>query len=432
MNTDDIGKSCPKSIISAIITKNPGRRYPHFIYLGELMKLQNYLKLDISGKDNEILLDFIKKLIVTEKSLEQDELVQNLIKIIYLFMNLNPETIKNHVTNEILQQIYNQLITTSSSNLLSQFLFKLSSVTQLYKDWLFFPDAKLDLTTPMQLYLVSKYRFQIARIPDRPELVSSLSQLVKTYGPLVNLSSEEKLAFDSIRNTEQTLYACADLTTKVDAFEQFNIFEDFLKLDEAHLNGNAADKILQANLARFRFITSGTEMHELPKDNLMVFEKYFQKCFNIITHAKTTTLQKFRLDQIEIMQQLTDNKNLNLSCIRLSMLTYSFLQNNEKSLDVVIELFNNNVESYLGTNDVYKLIETFVFCILVSRNLDLANYIKEGFVKNGTLKSAELKKLNKLFINYGELIELQDKDNTKDIFANGMKNTALKQFVENI
>lgn len=419
-----------KTSISHMIENNPGRRHSHFDYLGELLKIRTHLNLDVSSTDNKMLLDFLQKLIKTGENLEQEELMENLDKIIYLFINLKPETIENHMPKTLLDEIYTKLLTTSSSNLLKQFLDKLLAVYKDCPNMKFSLNKEVDITTPIQLYLTTKYNFKTADKCERSQLLTELSNMAKKQGPVAKLSLEENRALDSIEAIENSLYKNVDLPNKLDSSQEINFFEDFIALSKSTPDEIANDEQLVANVARFKFIVNGETLHIESANEQMKFEEFYQCCYKIILNSENVPLNTFTENSNKYLKEFADNKVLKLKSIRLTMFTYSFIEKNEAILDLVIDLFNKNIESYSEKEEAFKLIETFVICILLNRNLDLANYIKEGFVKKGALTAPNLKKLNKYFVKYGELTELESSNKEKNLFNNTMKKMILDEFIK--
>ena len=433
MKAENHKHDIPKASILEMIENNPGRMYPHFDYLAELLKIQNYLKLDVLTADNEMLVRFLEKLLISEENSDQEGILQDLDKIVYLFINLEPATIKKQVSQDLLKEIYTKIITTSSSNLLNQFLNKLLIVKDEYKDWTFELDDSLDITTPMQLYLVSKYKLKISTQTNDLKALTNLSKLAKKYGPIVKLSIEENLAFDSIKTVESSVYKNVNLPIKLQSFQELDLFEDFINVYKSFSSDLLKnEEELLANVARFNFINKGEKLTSNQQNELLEFEKFYQDCYEIIQDSKKTSLSNFTNENSKFLEIVGQSRNLRLKTIRLVILTYPFTENNEQMLDLVVNLFNKNIESSLGTEEAYKLIEAFIFTVLVNKNLDLANYIKEGFVKNETLKPVDLKKLNKYFVRYGDLIELEKTSDDKNIFMDTMKNIVLNEFVKNI
>ncbi|OBA24881.1 hypothetical protein HANVADRAFT_54247 [Hanseniaspora valbyensis NRRL Y-1626] len=433
MKTENHKHDIPKASILEMIENNPGRMYPHFDYLAELLKIQSYLKLDVLTADNEMLLRFLEKLLISEENADQEGILQDLDKIVYLFINLEPATIKKQVSQELLKEIYTKIITTSSSNLLNQFLNKLLIVKDEYKDWAFELDDSLDITTPIQLYLVSKYKLNISTQTNDLKSLTNLSKLAKKYGPIVKLSIEENLAFDSIKTVESSVYKNVNLPIKLQSFQELDLFKDFINVYKSFSSDLLKnEEELLANIARFNFINKGEKLTFNQQNELLKFEKFYQDCYEVIQDSGKASLSSFADENSKFLEVVGQSHNLRLKTIRLVMLTYPFTENNEHMLDLVVNLFNKNIELSLGTEEAYKLIEAFIFTVLVNKNLDLANYIKEGFVKNETLKPVDLKKLNKYFVRYGDLIELEKTSDDKNIFMDTMKNIVLNEFVKNI
>lgn len=430
MNKLECKGDITKTSISHMIENNPGRRHSHFDYLGELLKIRAHLNLDFSSTDNKLLLDFLQKLIKTEENLEPEELMENLDKIIYLFINLKAETIEKHMPKDLLDEIYIKLLTTSSSNLLKQFLDKLLTVCKDCSNKAFKLNKETDITTPIQLYLTTKYNFKTAAKCDRSQILTELSNLAKKQGPVAKLSLAENRALASIMAIENSLYKNVDLPNKLDSFEEINFFKDFVALFKSLPDGIANDDQLLANVARFKFILNGETLDIESSNEAIKFEEFYQFCYKIILNPADVSLNTITENSKKYLQELSENKALKLKSIRITMLTYSFIENNEAILDLIIDLFNKNIESFSEKEDAYKLIETFVVCILLKRNLDLANYVKEGFVKNGSLTAPNLKKLNKYFVKYGELTEIESNNKEKNVFSDTMKEMVLDEFIK--
>ena len=188
---------------------------------------------------------------------------------------------------------------------------------------------------------------------------------------------------------------------------------------------------IEAYLERIFYLNDPISFSSVNKKFGNEFEKTFRYCHALISNNAAASL----IDIKQYFNQLNYKKmnHVELSKIhQLEMLAASAVDTSEESKDYIIKLSNKNISANLKTENSFDFIRAFIVSILVTKDLDLANYIKEGFYNNGSITKADIKQLSRFFVNYGEFIEKEQKLGASGSFEKQMKNLIISDIINRI
>jgi len=424
----DYSEYISETTLSNILKRNPGRRMTPLEYLGDLKKLN----IDILEKNNKLMMFTLNKIMESSESTENEELVRHLTQAVYLFINLSQETLLSQFAEVNIHSLLNKIIDSNSTKLLELVLEKLLktnfSGTQLFD----VNSINTDTLTSYQQFLMT--RFQVINEADSldSELFLKYLKSVKNNGPFFKLTEGETLAQGVSEDEEQVLYKYLNLNTKLEISKTIDCYADVVQIFEKYsLTQMINNSEIEAYLERIFYLNDPISFSSVNKKFGNKFEKTFRYCHALISNNASASL----IDIKQYFNQLNykEMNHVELSKIhQLEMLAASAVDTSEESKDYIIELSNKNISANLKTENSFDFIRAFIVSILVTKDLDLANYIKEGFYNNGSITKADIKQLSRFFVSYGEFIEKEQKLGASGSFEQQMKNLIISDIINRI
>lgn len=422
------GNQISDSILENIVKRNPGRRMTHLEYLNELQNLS----IDIKTRNNKLMISAFNKILESSETAENEDLVRNLTQATYLFINLTEESLGSHFSNLQLNQLISKIIVSNSTKLLELVLEKVATsncnfdVSNILKTV-----ATLELTTYQQ-FLITRFQLKMGKPQLTSNVLASYLNSVKLYGPFFKLTDGEILARGVSEEEEQVSNRELNLTNRLNIKENVDYYNEVV---QAWKNGSISESAITSeinnDLERILYLNNASGYKSINKKSSSEFEKVFRYCHAAISGDSKVTLAEiddfFKLINYE---QMTTSASCKIH--QLKMLTASAVDNSEETQDYIIDVSNNNIAAYLETSHSLYFISTFIVSILMTRDVDLANYIKEGFYNNGAINKADIKQLGKFFVNYGEFSEEEQKSGVDGIFEKKMRQLIINEIVNRI
>lgn len=416
------------SVFENLVKLNPGRRISHLEYLGELQRL----KVDILDENSNIMMFTFNSIMESSKEEKDAELVSKLTQMVYVFTNMSPEILRKCFSSMNIDEFIRMLIDSNSTRLLELTLDKILEVGCSSSLFRHISDFDAESMTPYQQFL--KLRFELLATGEENKEANAAEYLkfVKKNGPYFSLSDGERLATETSETEEQLLYKEISLKNKLDIKTHKNYFHDAVKIFSNTSLGNVIENSKEkSDLERILYLNDPKNFESLVNGNGDEFEKVFRYYHSIISGRLSYSLKEVQEQFLSI--NTIDFTEIELLKIQqLQMLAMSVISSSDETKDCIIELLNENVAKYLKTESCFNFIKAFIVSILMTRDVDLANYIKEGFYNNGSLTKSDIKKLNKFFVSYGDFSENNKQVTSDEFFKKNMQELILDEIVNHI
>ncbi|KAL6935109.1 uncharacterized protein HGUI_00402 [Hanseniaspora guilliermondii] len=416
------------SVFENLVKLNPGRRISHLEYLGELQRLN----IDIMDKNSNIMMFAFDSIMESLKEANDADLVSKLTQLVYVFVNMPPEVLTKSLSLIKINEFIKMLIDSNSTRLLELALDKILEAGCSISLLEHIRTYNAEPMTPYQQLLILRFELLGSNDKMKESNASNYLEFVKKNGPYLVLSDGERLATETSESEEQLLYKEISLNRKLDIESNKNYFHDALNIFLNTSFGNAIKNNKgKSDFERILYLNNPTNFPSLKNDTGDEFEKVFRYYHSIINGRENYSLK-------EVQEQFLSIKNKDFSELeflkiqQLHMLALSVIGSSDEAKDCIIELLNENVAKYLKTDMCLDFIKAFVVSILMTRDVDLANYIKEGFYNNGSITKSDIKELNKFFVNYGEFSESNKEITSDEFFKRNMQDLILDEIVNRI
>lgn len=417
------------SVFEDLVKLNPGRRISHLEYLGELQRLN----VDILSKNSNIMMFTFNSIMGSSKVEKDAELVSKLTQLVYVFTNMSPENLSKCFSSMSIDEFIEMLIDSNSTRLLELALDKILEVgcgSSLFKTTKK-SDAKS--LTPYQHFLILRFELLGSKEKNKQTVALKYLEFVKKNGPYFALSDGEKLSTETSQAEEHLLYRELSLKNKLNIKTFKNYFCDTVKLFSNNSFGDALKNNKgKSYLERILYLNDPENFASLDNGNGDRFEKAFRYYHSIISGRLSYSLKEVQ-EHYLAANNIDNFTEIELFKIQqLQMLAMCVMSSSDETKDYIIELMNENVAKYLKTECCFDFIKAFIVSILMTKDADLAIYIKEGFYNNGSLTISDMKKLNKFFVSYGDFSEGNKQVTRVGTFKRNMQDLILDEIVNRI
>ncbi|KAL6949898.1 hypothetical protein ACO0QE_000565 [Hanseniaspora vineae] len=419
-----------------MVKYNPGRKLPTWEMFKEHLDLFDLIG-DKKVCDKAMLILLSKLVALDPIEIEEGKKLpdsKDLTRIVFLLNNMSDELVFQ-IEKSVLDKIYEYILATSSTILLTPFLNKISSRSDydvpITLDELLMTDLQKVTTN------IHKVKKDANNQQAIHELIEMANKHAKSNGVIAPFVTEEKPAEAIMTEVQRVNKLCStsSLPTELKVSETLclsKVVEDlFASIDftkDVQLLTSAMRNIgtINGDLKKCMELYHSNLQHHEDKMELLQFEGFL----SFATKAYETNNFKLFEQSLFLLPQRSDDLELSNKVVRTLILL-----NSKFDIEKSLELFNNNIKRFRetvhgrenddsvdkkGAKSGLSLAGLLTQCLMLAhlsrKDRDFAHVIFEGAAREKIISGpTATKQIKSLLAFYGEILELPEKEFEKEM-----------------